>query len=77
MGEPADTDAASTAGNTNCSEVLRLRVKFKDQDDRKPFALPQLNPHFPAVERLLIGGRFVTQVEKIDMSWRSPGLHRE
>lgn len=35
MGELADADAVGTVGNSDCGEMLRLWVKFKQQDGRK------------------------------------------
>jgi nitrogen fixation protein NifU and related proteins len=35
MGELADADAVGTVGNSDCGEMLRLWVKFKEQDGRK------------------------------------------
>jgi len=35
MGELANADAVGTVGNSDCGEMLRLWVKFKDQDGRK------------------------------------------
>src|SRR5213594_3115738 len=35
MGELADADAVGTVGNSDCGEMLRLWVKFKQQDGKK------------------------------------------
>jgi len=35
LGELADADAVGTVGNADCGEMLRLWVKFKQQDGRK------------------------------------------
>jgi NifU-like protein involved in Fe-S cluster formation len=35
MGELADADAVGTIGNSDCGEMLRLWVKFKEQDGKK------------------------------------------
>ena len=35
MGELASADAVGTVGNSDCGEMLRLWVKFKEQDGRK------------------------------------------
>jgi nitrogen fixation NifU-like protein len=35
MGEMADADAVGTVGNSDCGEILRLWVKFKQQDGKK------------------------------------------
>ena len=35
MGELADADAVGTVGNSDCGEMLRMWVKFKQQDGRK------------------------------------------
>ena len=35
MGELADADAVGTVGNSECGEMLRLWVKFKQQDGKK------------------------------------------
>ncbi len=35
MGELADADAVGTVGNSDCGEMLRLWVKFKQQEGRK------------------------------------------
>ena len=35
MGELANADAVGTVGNSDCGEMLRLWVKFKQQDGRK------------------------------------------
>ena len=35
MGELANADAVGTVGNSDCGEMLRLWVKFKDQDGRR------------------------------------------
>lgn len=35
MGELADADAIGTVGNSDCGEMLRMWVKFKQQDGRK------------------------------------------
>src|SRR6266699_4885192 len=35
MGELANADAVGTVGNADCGEMLRLWVKFKQQDGRK------------------------------------------
>ena len=35
MGELPDADAVGTVGNSECGEMLRLWVKFKQQDGRK------------------------------------------
>jgi nitrogen fixation NifU-like protein len=35
MGELANADAVGTVGNSDCGEMLRMWVKFKDQDGRK------------------------------------------
>lgn len=35
LGELADADAVGTVGNADCGEMLRLWVKFKEQDGRK------------------------------------------
>ena len=35
MGELANADAVGTVGNSDCGEMLRLWVKFKEQDGRK------------------------------------------
>ncbi len=35
LGELADADAVGTVGNSDCGEMLRLWVKFKQQDGRK------------------------------------------
>ena len=35
MGELANADAIGTVGNSDCGEMLRLWVKFKQQDGRK------------------------------------------
>src|SRR3989442_10043472 len=35
MGELPDADAVGTVGNSDCGEMLRLWVKFKEQDGRK------------------------------------------
>jgi NifU-like protein involved in Fe-S cluster formation len=35
MGELADADAVGTVGNSDCGEMLRMWVKFKEQDGRK------------------------------------------
>src|SRR5258707_3795313 len=42
MGELADADSVGTVGNSDCGEMLRLWVKFKDENgqkviDRAPF----------------------------------------
>src|SRR5215467_12667810 len=35
MGELADADAVGTVGNSECGEMLRLWVKFKEENGRK------------------------------------------
>jgi NifU-like protein involved in Fe-S cluster formation len=35
MGELANADAIGTVGNSNCGEMLRMWVKFKQQDGKK------------------------------------------
>ncbi len=35
MGELANADAVGTVGNSDCGEMLRMWVKFKDQNGRK------------------------------------------
>ena len=35
MGELADADAVGSVGNSSCGELLRMWVKFKEQDGRK------------------------------------------
>ena len=35
MGELADADAVGTVGNADCGEMLRLWVKFKEQNGKK------------------------------------------
>src|SRR5205809_6224624 len=35
MGELADADAVGTVGNSDCGEMLRMWVKFKDEKGRK------------------------------------------
>jgi nitrogen fixation NifU-like protein len=35
MGELANADAVGTVGNSDCGEMLRMWVKFKEQDGRK------------------------------------------
>src|SRR5438477_3758759 len=35
LGELTDADAVGTVGNSDCGEMLRLWVKFKEQDGRK------------------------------------------
>ncbi|MGA2246711.1 MAG: iron-sulfur cluster assembly scaffold protein [Verrucomicrobiota bacterium] len=35
MGEMANADSVGTVGNADCGEMLRLWVKFKEQDGRK------------------------------------------
>src|SRR6058998_3464253 len=35
MGELADADAVGTVGNSDCGEMLRMWVKFKQQDGKK------------------------------------------
>src|SRR2546428_30845 len=35
MGELANADAIGTVGNSDCGEMLRLWVKFKEQDGKK------------------------------------------
>src|SRR5258708_17843095 len=35
MGELPDADAVGTVGNSDCGEMLRMWVKFKDQDGHK------------------------------------------
>jgi NifU-like protein involved in Fe-S cluster formation len=35
LGELADADAVGTVGNSDCGEMLRLWVKFKEQDGKK------------------------------------------
>ncbi len=35
LGELADADAVGTVGNSDCGEMLRMWVKFKDQNGRK------------------------------------------
>jgi len=35
MGELANADAIGTVGNSDCGEMLRLWVKFKQQDGKK------------------------------------------
>jgi len=35
MGELANADAVGTVGNADCGEMLRMWVKFKEQDGRK------------------------------------------
>ena len=35
MGELADADAIGTVGNSDCGEMLRLWVKFKEQNGKK------------------------------------------
>src|SRR4249919_3855140 len=35
MGELSGADAVGTVGNSDCGEMLRMWVKFKDQDGRK------------------------------------------
>ena len=35
MGELANADAVGTVGNSDCGEMLRLWVKFKEQDGKK------------------------------------------
>jgi NifU-like protein involved in Fe-S cluster formation len=35
LGELADADAVGTVGNADCGEMLRLWVKFKEQDGKK------------------------------------------
>ena len=35
MGELADADAVGTVGNSDCGEMLRMWVKFKEQNGRK------------------------------------------
>src|SRR5689334_25290182 len=35
LGELADADAIGTVGNADCGEMLRMWVKFKQQDGRK------------------------------------------
>jgi nitrogen fixation protein NifU and related proteins len=35
MGELADADTIGTVGNSDCGEMLRMWVKFKEQDGRK------------------------------------------
>ena len=35
MGELADADAVGTVGNSECGEMLRMWVKFKQQGDKK------------------------------------------
>src|SRR5271169_3774510 len=35
LGEMPDADAVGTVGNSDCGEMLRMWVKFKEQDGRK------------------------------------------
>jgi NifU-like protein involved in Fe-S cluster formation len=35
MGELADADAVGTVGNSDCGEMLRMWVKFKDENGKK------------------------------------------
>src|SRR5580698_10626627 len=35
MGELADADSVGTVGNADCGEMLRLWVKFKEQNGKK------------------------------------------
>ena len=35
MGELANADAVGTVGNSDCGEMLRMWVKFKDEDGKK------------------------------------------
>ena len=35
LGELADADAVGTVGNSDCGEMLRMWVKFKQQDGRR------------------------------------------
>jgi len=35
LGEMANADAVGTVGNSDCGEMLRMWVKFKEQDGRK------------------------------------------
>src|ERR1700709_1065662 len=35
LGELADADAIGTVGNSDCGEMLRMWVKFKDENGRK------------------------------------------
>src|SRR6201986_3252581 len=35
MGEMAGADSVGTVGNSECGEMLRMWVKFKDQDGKK------------------------------------------
>src|SRR2546430_9558827 len=35
LGELADADAVGTVGNSDCGEMLRMWVKFKQQDGKK------------------------------------------
>ena len=35
LGEMADADAVGTVGNSDCGEMLRMWVKFKQQDGKK------------------------------------------
>jgi NifU-like protein involved in Fe-S cluster formation len=35
LGELADADAVGTVGNSDCGEMLRLWVKFKEQDGKR------------------------------------------
>src|SRR6266540_2592349 len=35
MGELANADAVGTVGNSDCGEMLRMWVKFKEQDGKK------------------------------------------
>ena len=35
MGELADADSVGTVGNSDCGEMLRMWVKFKDENGKK------------------------------------------
>ena len=35
LGELADADAVGTVGNSDCGEMLRMWVKFKDEQGKK------------------------------------------
>jgi N-acyl-D-aspartate/D-glutamate deacylase len=59
MGELANADAVGTVGNSDCGEMLRLWVKFKEQNGKKVIdRATYREPSMPSVgiEHVIVNG---------------------
>jgi len=75
LGELADADAVGTVGNSDCGEMLRMWVKFKDEKGKK--VIDRATFQSFGCETAIAVASLATELIRGKTAEEAPILHRE